>query len=1034
MGNFARSEITYTDETMSSNGATTELPLVVFATAENKYKVNSSEIALGTTKEYANKLQTLTSRKQCINMYGNPFYAEENGTVKQDDERNEHGLFGLYDLLGVTNTAYALRADIDLGQLEPSFAEPVGSPVSNKLWLDTNATSLGLAVANGGLVASRAWTDVNDFVKIDSAFVKEEDGVITVDYPVESVGEFAVAVKDGKVMYFESFADATWKLVGSEDWVNGHGSYVVSGEYTSLPMAKQNCLINGKVITFEAEDILTLQTVAAKIEAVSGCKAVANGKKLTLSAETGTLHLVDRDADVLLKLGFPMVNKVLDGEQVKVFFNTSISYPSGSVSGSVWFKTTAVNNGMDYAVKKYNEVMARWNTLSAPVAGNFTDVEKQLKVSQLNSNSVSVVHTADEGLFGIYKFSGDTTTKITGIDTKASISAGSITLKQLSKDNSLKVGTFTTSEARAKETYAKEFTKRMLALGINGVSMTVDNNGMAVILSDMGTALTLEMDEAVSQGLGIQNGEYSHWELVSSLVASDFEPKQLPTEGTLWFNDDYVVDIMVTDGSKWVGYQHMYPNASILVQSNEPEGATDNTLWIDPSNSSYPMLKRFYNGEWEVVNLTDQTTPLGCVFAELRSNAGYSYPTSEHEAYSVELKDLMLSDYVDPDAVDPRSYPAGMICFNTRCSTNNVKKFENKFKKAVEEMGESYQVGDSMSFATPGTSLNPETTRWMNASGNDFDGVGLFGRKAQRKLVVNALAETIKSNEEIRNENYDFMYVICPGYPELDDEINSLNVDKKEIFYHVSDCPNHLKPNATDIQKWANNEGNASSHGEDGRVIRSEFQSRNYPPMGLTTNVDGAEIAIPTSITKIRTLLALPRGEVAAGYNFGNISSLGSVGYINDEGEYNSVSISQSGLGPVLTSEDINPILARRNTGLMFWGENTEYNLDDSVMGDEHCVITLCRLKRQLDEACNPFFFRIINQGVIDDFSAAIEAVLNKFVGSGEIYDYAIDTGSSVNTPETIQAKELWANVAVSFSRSVEYIGIPIRGVNYGSL
>lgn len=939
MGDFARATITFTDQTMTTSGVSTEIPFYLFATAENKYTDDASgTIAAGTTKEMAGKLLTMTSQRDVINTYGIANFITENGTVKQGDERNEVGLLALYQGLGVTDLAYAMRADIDLAQLEPSMTAPVGEPDNTKLWLDTSNSSFGMAVANGGMIASRAWTDVSEFVMLDGSLVTETEEGYAVNYPVSAPGLYAIAIKDGQVMYFESFADASWKLIGSAAW----------------------------------------------------------------RAEKGA---------------------------AQVFFNSSINYPDGSVAGSVWFKTTTANNGLYLVVKKYANT--RWNVIAMPVASSFMDIEKAIGVNNLSSSSMGLTYDGEMGKFDVCKFDGSKTVKITATATEANIPAGTMKVTRLGADNTFKQVAFTT-EAMAREAFATLFTQKMLEGGMNGLSMTIDSE-KAVILSDMGTTVKLEMTNALSAALGINMGEYNHWSVVNNLVASEFEPRKAPEEGTLWFNDDYIVDIMVSNGSKWTGYKNMYPNASIYVQSAEPEGVTDQSLWIDPSASEYPMLKRYFDGEWETVDLSDQTSPLGCVFAELRANSGYSYTGSSHEPFSTDLEALMISDYVDPDAPDPRSYPAGMVCFNTRCSTNLVKEYKDLFAKAVEEIGETYQVGESLEFATPGTANNLPTVRWVCASGNNEDGSGIFGTKAQRKMVVRALAAAISGSEELRNENYDIFYVNVAGYPELDDEVASLNADRKETLYNVSDTPKALKPNATDIQNWANNAGNAVSHGLEGRVVRSAYQTRFYPPMGMTSNVDGLEVAVPASIAKMRTLMSLPRGQIAAGYNYGTITSLASVGYITDEGEYSPVQIGSNGLGPVITSLDMNPILARRNTGLMFWGENTEQSFE-SVLSDEHCVLTLIRLKRKLDEACNPFFYRINNQSCRDDFKRALENVLNTFVATGEIYDYVVNTDASVNTNERIQRKELWADVAISFAIGISYIYIPIRGVTYGSL
>ena len=1031
MGDFAKSTITFTDETMTTSGVSTEIPLYVIATASNKLKDASADVALGTTSEMSNKLLTLTSQREVLDTFGVPFFVTENGTVKQGDVRNEYSLYALYDGMGVTDVAYAIRADIDLSQLEPTTVEPVGKPDKLKYWLDLNNTSFGLAVSNGGVIASRSWTNISDIIILKPEFVDVSGESIDVKYPVSAAGQYAMVVKDGSAMFFESFKDATWKLIGTDEWKEAKGSSISSGAVQELPAENNTCKVCGTQLTFTAESVLNIETVAALLGSVDGVEAAVENDKIVLSADAKIITLEDGEGTPLAKLGFELSEGKAVAESAEVFFSSSISYPSGR-TGSIWFKTTSSNNGLNLVVKKYSESAVRWNIIATPVASSFSDIEKVIGATNLSSSSLGVSYVSPIGEYGIYKFSGAETTRITATATENTIPAGHIEIRQLGIDNTLRVASFDSDAPMAKEDFADEFSKAMLEQDMNGVSLVIEGD-KAVLLSDMGTTITLTIDDAVENALGIVSGEYHHWELLNNLIASTAEPTTKPAEGTLWFNDDYVVDIMVTNGRKWVGYKNMYPNAKILVQSDEPEGVTDNTLWVNPSSASYPALKRYFDGDWEVVDTSDQTSPLGCVFAELRANSGYSYTGSSHEAYSTNLADLMISDYVDPDAVDPRSYPAGMICFNTRCSTNLVKKFSKKFEKAVEQYGETYQVGESAHFATPGTMLNPETDRWLCESGNASDGSGLFGRVAQRQVIIRALAEVVAGNDDLRNENYDIFYVNCAGFPELDDEIAKLNVDRKEMFYNVSDTPMGLKPNATDIQNWANNAGNAVSHGEEGRVVQTAYQTRFYPPMGITSNVDGLEVAIPSSIAKMRTLMSLPRGQIAAGYNYGNVTSLASVGYITGENEYAPVQVGSNGLGPVIAGLNMNPILARRGSGLMFWGENTEQSFTSSL-SDEHCVITLLRLKRKLEEACTPFFYRMNNQSTRDDFHRALEVVLNVFVGTNEIYDYAINTDSSVNTKERIQRKELWADIAISFTSGVVDIYLPIRAVTYGSI
>lgn len=833
MSELAKTHISITDDSAYAAGIDTLIPLYVFATEQDKVIDEATgEIATGTTKALANQVSIVTSRKDVIDKFGAPKFYEDNGTVLQGDERNEYGLYGLFDAMGSTSLAYALRADIDLKGLTPAEEEPTSNVKNGTMWLDMYNTSLGLFVNNGNNTRpSRAW-DLIEGIELYDHEPQTSEG---------EDGDYAVYFKDGEQKVV---------VKGEEEW----------------------------------EDL---------------------------------------------------------GSDATVYHSSAINYPTGTeekplAKGDIWVKTTSTNNGANYSLKRWVESSERWEEVELPL------VESTTAASTLYG----------EGLRdGVYAF----------------------------------------------------------------------------VYSEGETSGTIY----------VYQGE---WKVATGITVSMTEPRAKATEGTIWFNDDLLVDIMVNNGTAWQGYNTKYPSAKIYATSEEPSlTATENSLWIN--TAKFPEIKRFVGGVWELVDNTDQTTPDGVVFADARFYADVSCtkPTYSVNASTGEItSNLLTSSLVDPDAPNPQAYPAGILLFNTRFSTDNVKEFKvspfDGLYQASSEQGHTtdfeYTVGSKFYVS----STYADTffkDRWVSASGNAADGSGLFGRDAQRKMVIKALASAIVSNEDIRTYDYDFFFACCPGYPELDDELINLNIDKKEMFEIITDTPKTLKPDGKAIQEWGTNANNAASHGAEGRVLKSEYVTRQYPPMGLTSNVDGAEIAVPSSIAKMKNLLVLPRGQIAAGTQNGQVTNLASVGYITDEQEYASVVIND-GLGEVCTAQSINPIMPRRNTGLLFWGESTE-NPITSSLSDEHAIITLLRLKRQLETACLPFFFRINNPSLRNEFHKVLQDILNTFVGTGEIYDYALEVESE-NTNERINRKELWAAIAIEIAKGVEQIYIPIRVVATGAL
>jgi hypothetical protein len=192
MAELAKTHISVVDESTFATGINTLIPLYVIATKSNKVvDETTGEIALGTTKEFANQVQIVTSQREVIDRYGVPYFAELNGTVLQGDERNEYGLYGLYDAMGTTSLAYVLRADVDLDQLTPREDEPTSTVKNGTYWIDLTNSNIGLFYAKNS--SSSSSKPSKDWVAIDNV-------IYTTEKPSDSVGlkgDIAV-VFDGK--------------------------------------------------------------------------------------------------------------------------------------------------------------------------------------------------------------------------------------------------------------------------------------------------------------------------------------------------------------------------------------------------------------------------------------------------------------------------------------------------------------------------------------------------------------------------------------------------------------------------------------------------------------------------------------------------------------------------------------------------------------------------------------------------------------------------------------------------------------------
>ena len=82
-------EVTIIDESQYLPAPTNSIPFILLATAQNKADPTSTAVAAGTTAANANKLFRVTSQRDLVTLYGNPFfYTTSNGVPIQGYELN----------------------------------------------------------------------------------------------------------------------------------------------------------------------------------------------------------------------------------------------------------------------------------------------------------------------------------------------------------------------------------------------------------------------------------------------------------------------------------------------------------------------------------------------------------------------------------------------------------------------------------------------------------------------------------------------------------------------------------------------------------------------------------------------------------------------------------------------------------------------------------------------------------------------------------------------------------------------------------
>ncbi len=517
--------------------------------------------------------------------------------------------------------------------------------------------------------------------------------------------------------------------------------------------------------------------------------------------------------------------------------------------------------------------------------------------------------------------------------------------------------------------------------------------------------------------------------------AQNAQPLNEPEDGQLWYNPEFSeVDIMVHDGSTWVGYLNEFatsdpagPQVAASAPTTQSDGSAlvQGDLWISTADiENFPTIYRWdgTNLEWTLVDKTDQLTDEGILFADARF--GSSGATGNTAAT---ILDLLSSDYLDPDAPDPALYPKGMLLWNLRRSGGNVKKYNNNYINTGLDNAR-YNDESMAAYATD---------RWTTESGNNEDGSGSFGRKAQRKVVVAAMKSVIDTSQEIRDEERrNFNLIAAPGYPEALQNLINLNVDRGLTAFVIGDTPLRLPSDATSLLNWGTNAVVATDNGDDAIVSYDEYAAVYYPN-GFTTDLGGANAVVPASHMMLKTYALSDNVSypwfAPAGTRRGGITNATAVGYIDAaSGEFQTVALN-GGTRDVLYDLKVNPIPFFVGVGLVAYGQKTRAR-NASALDRINVARLVVYLRSQLNKLARPYVFEPNDSITRDEIKGAVQSLLLELVGLRALYDFAVVCDESNNTPSRIDRNELYVDIAIEPVKAVEFIYIPLRVKNTGEI
>lgn len=293
---------------------------------------------------------------------------------------------------------------------------------------------------------------------------------------------------------------------------------------------------------------------------------------------------------------------------------------------------------------------------------------------------------------------------------------------------------------------------------------------------------------------------------------------------------------------------------------------------------------------------------------------------------------------------------------------------------------------------------------------------------AKRVAIATALQAEINSNTEVRSPLYEYNIILCPGFPEVVDELLALSVAVKDEAFVLADTPGNKTPEQ--VAQWA--------------LTSERFSSESvayYYPWTLMSNLDGREVLGAPSGQALRTLAVSDNAGYVwtppAGVARGLVTGVSKTGYFTGTPgtatTFVEANLNEGQLANLYEyDKNINPITFFPGRGLLVFGQKTSAPTA-SALDRINVVRLIMYLRRALRKGMLSFLFEPNDTITRANVKAAADGILNDILVKRGLSDFATYCDESNNTPDRIDRNELWLDVAIQCVKSSEFIHIPIR-------
>lgn len=298
----------------------------------------------------------------------------------------------------------------------------------------------------------------------------------------------------------------------------------------------------------------------------------------------------------------------------------------------------------------------------------------------------------------------------------------------------------------------------------------------------------------------------------------------------------------------------------------------------------------------------------------------------------------------------------------------------------------------------------------------------------RREEIVERLQAAVNDPDlGIRNPDaFNYNLLACPGYHEVVGELLRLADDMLDEVFVVGETPFDLPPSGLNsIVNWA--------------VAKKKFDVglAYWYGHGISSNIDGKNILTTSAATALRVIAFNDRERqlwfAPAGTSRGTCPHLDITGYVSGTLGTPTTFVEENldtGKRDSLYEfpKNINPIARIDGRGILVMGQKTAASAQSSR--ESINVERMLRfIKREVRRAVFPYLFEPNDQITRNQAKATVDNFLSGLLNTRGLQDFATISDASNNTPDRVQRKELWVDVALKPTLAVEFIYVPIRVV-----